>query len=545
MKRGKKIIIIVLVVAALIIVGKLIIDGSQRLPGNLDNSNLAIAEVTRGNLNVTVSGNGKAEFSEREELIAETIGEISKVNVVDGDPVKKGDVLAQIDMSDAISAKEDEIKQLKNGINIQQVNVKEKARELDEIRKTKDNITITSSYTGILSELSVRVGDNMSTDQRFGAINDNSKVKLTLQFEKGKIENLKLGHKVNVYLIDYLDKDVKTSGEVISITNSQDGGQVIADVEVILEGKDGFEAGANASFSVIANDTLVPPLRTGKIEWIDTYKLTSSESGKVKEVFVEQGDDISKGDAIFVLENKNIDLDIEKAQYVLDGAQIELDSLNEQLSRLNDDLNDLHADSLIESPIDGTVSDLDIAEGDDIKVGKVIAVVSTYSKVMIPIQIDELDITQVKVGQSAEVTLDAFERKTFVGTVDKVAIEGLNNMGIGSFEVVIRLSDSDSEEIKPGMSANVEILVSEKADTLLLPIEAVRKIDGQYMVNIVKRDVIEGTDINQEDMIPVKVGLVSDSFVEILEGLSEGDEVIIAGQGPNYDNMMMPGMYIE
>lgn len=547
MKRTKKIIIIAIAIAVLLLIGKIIIDASRNLPGEFDSSNLAIAEVIRGDLKVTVSGNGQAEFSEKKEIFTHASGEISRVNVADGDYVIKGDVMAEMDLSDIISAKEDEIKQLKNKIDIQNLNVKEQARNLDDIRNTKESITVTSPYSGILSELTVRVGDNMQTDQRFGAINDNSKVKITLPFDKNKITTLESGHRVYVYLIDFLDKDVKTLGEVVSITNSQDGGQVIADVEVVLDGKEGFEAGANASFSVLAHDTVVPPLRTGKIEWIDSHTLISSERGRVKEVLVEQGDEISKGDAICVLENKNIDLDIEKAQYALEGAQLELDILNEQLNRLKEELEDLIADSLIEAPINGVVSNLFIEEGDDIKAGTSIAVVSSDSELVIPVEIDELDIAEVKEGLPAEITLDALGRQIFEGTVDKIAIEGINKWGVGSFEVVIRLSESDSKRIKPGMSANVEIIVSEKADTLLLPIEAVRKIDDLYMVNLKRTELTESPNAvpsAADNMVPIKVGLVSASYVEILEGLSEGDEVIITGQGPNYD-YMMPGFYVE
>lgn len=542
MKRGKKILIIVIVIVALIVVGKLIIDASKKNSSDLGTSNLATAEVTRGSLKVTVSGNGKVEFLEREDLVAKTIATVSKVNVSDGDFVKKGDIIAQIDMSDIISAKQDELKILKNRIDLQQVSVKEQVRSLDEIKRIKDNTTVASDYTGILSEFTIRAGDNVLEDQRYGAIKDNSKVKLTLPFEKSQIANLKIGHRVNIYLIDYLDKDVKTQGEVVSIKNSQDGGQVIADVEVVLDLKDGFEAGANASFSVMVNGIVIPPLTTGKIEWIDTYTLNSKEKGRVKEVFVEQGDEITKGDIIFTLENKNIDLDIEKAQYALEGAQIELDNLNEQLRRLNNDLDDIIAESFIESPFDGRVSNLEIKQGDDTEIGTIIATVYSNAELVVPIQIDELDITKVEVGQSAEVRLDALQDGIFTGKVDDIAIEGVNTMGIGSFEVVIQLSDYKG--IKPGMSANVEILISEKAHALILPIEAVRQVDDEYMVKIAKNDESQGADTVQEQMVLVKVGLVSDSFVEILEGLSEGDEVIIAGQEPSYD-FMMPGMYIE
>jgi HlyD family secretion protein len=260
-------------------------------------------------------------------------------------------------------------------------------------------------------------------------------------------------------------------------------------------------------------------------------------------VLKEAGEKVSKGEVILRLENKNIGLDMEKAQYSQESAQLELDNLREQLEQLKEDLEALNTDSLIQSPIDGVISNLAIEAGDQIKAGTVTAVVSNSSELVVPVQIDELDISKVKEGQSAEITLDALEGKTFTGTVDKVAVEGTNENGIGSFEVIIRIPDP--KEIKPGMSANVEILVSEKTDTLILPIEAVQKTDGEYMVmrksDSEAAEGQRGRISNRQDMVPVKLGLVSDSYVEIVEGLSEGDEVLITGQEQT-TNQMFPGM---
>ena len=90
MKRTKKIIIIAIAIAVLLLIGKIIIDASRNLPGEFDSSNLAIAEVIRGDLKVTVSGNGQAEFSEKKEIFTHASGEISRVNVADGDYVIRG-----------------------------------------------------------------------------------------------------------------------------------------------------------------------------------------------------------------------------------------------------------------------------------------------------------------------------------------------------------------------------------------------------------------------------------------------------------------------
>lgn len=548
MKRGKKLLIVGLIILAIVVVGGLARNYFNAQYAEFEKmriDNMASVKVSRGDLRVTVAGNGKIEFSEKKEITAKTAGEISRVNVKGGKQVKKGDVLAEIDLSDEVSTKSDEIKLLENRIKLQGVGVKEQSRNLDDLQETRDNTIIVAPQTGIISELFVKVGDTLYSDQRIGSIDDNNKLKLTLPFENEKVERIQTGQTVYVYLIDYLDKDIKTIGKVISVTNSQDSGQVVANVEVVLKGEEGYEAGENASFSLNANGIIIPPLRTGKLEWIDAYTLNSNGSGKVKEVLKDAGDEVLEGEPILVLENKNIDLDIEKARYNQEGAQLEYDSLIEQMNNLKEDLQKLKTDSIIEAPIDGIVSNLEFEAGDEIMAGTVFGVVSTSSGFVVPIQIDELDISKVKEGQSAEITLDALEDKTFNGIVDEIAVEGVNTTGIGSFEVVIKISDAG--EMKPGMSANVEILVAEKKDTLILPIEAVRK-SGDYYTVMKKMKETNNSDedrhdesLNGQDLSPITLGLVSDSYVEVLKGLSEGDEVVVAGQEQNM-NYMMPGM---
>ena len=605
MKRGKKLLIIGSIVVVVVVAGiftRNYLRTRFAMNARLNQDNLASAKVTRGDLKVSVDGSGKAEFSEKKDIIAKLDGEVLKVNAKDGDQIKKDDPIAEIDMEDAVATAENDIRQMESKIKLQEVTVREQSDNLTDLQDIKEQCDITAPYTGILSELTVKEGDSINKDQRIGTIDDTSQLRITLPFEKTQAEKVKSGQAVDVYLTDYIDKDVKARGKIASISNTSNGDQAITNIKVALEGKEGYEAGANASFSLMVNGTTVAPLSTGKLEWIDSHSFTSMESGKTKEVLKEAGDEVTQGEVLVRLENENVGSDIQKARTNLESAQIDLDQLKDQLEQARKNLEELKANSLLTAPMDGVVSGLAIEAGGQLKAGTVVAVVSDASKLVVPVYIDELDISKVKTGQTVEITLDALEGQTFAGTVDEVAVEGTNENGIGSFEVTVAVSDS--ENIKPGMSANVEILVSEKKDTLILPIEAVRKSDDQYMVMLKSGNEEAGTtnmpdknafnrepSVNGEtgngelpgnretdsgetetgqpdgdmktdgkaasdrktgssqqtgapassNLVTVKLGLVSDTYVEILEGLEEGDEVLISGQNGNSMQFGMPG----
>ena len=95
---------------------------------------------------------------------------------------------------------------------------------------------------------------------------------------------------------------------------------------------------------------------------------------------------------------------------------------------------------MIEAPINGVVSNLFIEEGDDIKAGTSIAVVSSDSELVIPVEIDELDIAEVR-RLPGEITLDALDAKSLKEQLIRLQSKESTN-GVGSFEVVIRLSES-------------------------------------------------------------------------------------------------------
>jgi HlyD family secretion protein len=171
------------------------------------------------------------------------------------------------------------------------------------------------------------------------------------------------------------------------------------------------------------------------------------------------------------------------------------------------------------APFNGTITQVDAKVGDEVKAGIASFRVDDLSRLLVKVEIPEVDVNRVMVGQRVELTFDAILGSKYTGTVTEVEPVGTDNQGVVNFTVTIELKDGDGE-VRPGMTAAVNIVVSEIKGVLIVPNRAVSKRSGTYMVFIMKN--------NQVTEIPVEIGSSSDIETEITRGdLKEGDMVIV------------------
>ncbi len=147
-----------------------------------------------------------------------------------------------------------------------------------------------------------------------------------------------------------------------------------------------------------------------------------------------------------------------------------------------------------------------------------IAIIQKETKPLISINLTEIDVSKVKIGQKATITFDSLPNKTFTGKVVTIDRVGTTSNNVVSYPALIQL-DTASLEIIPNMAANVSIIIETKNNVLLIPSTAIQTQAGQSVVRILKN--------GQEQQIPVEIGLQNENQTEIISGLSEGDEVII------------------
>jgi len=173
----------------------------------------------------------------------------------------------------------------------------------------------------------------------------------------------------------------------------------------------------------------------------------------------------------------------------------------------------------LEAPFNGTVTRAYPKVGDQVTSGTVGFRLDDLSQLFMDVQISEVDINRVMVGQQAELAFDAITGIIYTGEVTEVSSVGVDSGSGVDFTVRLKILDPD-EQVRPGMTAAVNIIVSEETDILTVPSRAVRLKDGNRIVYILKGGAIQE--------IEIEVGASSDTSVEVMPGdLKEGDLVVL------------------
>lgn len=180
---------------------------------------------------------------------------------------------------------------------------------------------------------------------------------------------------------------------------------------------------------------------------------------------------------------------------------------------------------IITAPVSGTVDNITIVPG-MILAGSSsgattssnrVAVVTSEGNPLATFNVSEVDVSRVKQGQKATITLDSISGKTFTGRVLSVDKVGTVSSGVTNYLVVVGF-DKDATEVLPNMAATANIVVESKDDTLLIPAEAVQTLGEINTVRVLRNGKVNG--------VRIEVGLSSETQIEVTSGLSEGDVVI-------------------
>ena len=173
----------------------------------------------------------------------------------------------------------------------------------------------------------------------------------------------------------------------------------------------------------------------------------------------------------------------------------------------------------VAAPFAGTITQIDSKPGDQISPGTLAFRIDDLSRLLVDVQVSEIDINNVQEGQDVVVTFDAIPGKEFHGVVSEVAPVGTSLQDVVDFIVTVELTDPE-ETVKPGMTAAVNIAVSQLEDVLLIPNRAVRVLDGKRVVYILKNGV--------PTPVEVSLGASSETNSQVVEGdLQEGDLVVL------------------
>jgi HlyD family secretion protein len=172
------------------------------------------------------------------------------------------------------------------------------------------------------------------------------------------------------------------------------------------------------------------------------------------------------------------------------------------------------------APFDGAITDVISKPGDQVSPGTPAFRMDDLSHLWVDVEVSEIDINQVLVGQPAILTFDAILAKEYHGEVVEVSLVGNEMAGVVNFKVTVELTDADAD-VRPGMTAAVEIVVSQLDEALLVPNQAVRVVEGQRVVYVLGEN-------GQLESVVITLGPSSDRYSQILEGdVHPGDLIVL------------------
>lgn len=177
----------------------------------------------------------------------------------------------------------------------------------------------------------------------------------------------------------------------------------------------------------------------------------------------------------------------------------------------------------LRAPFDGVVTTVLANPYDQVSSLTPILILADLSSYRVDVEVDEVDIGRIRVGQEARITLDALPGVELPGRVEEVALSPTTAQGVITYRVRLRLTDLGKADLRPGLTANARIITGRASGVLIVPRRAVRLgQDGQPYVE----KVLPGKELER---VPIQLGVESAEVAEVVSGLEEGEAIFVRG----------------
>ena len=495
--------------------GVFLLRPQQAKPASVD-ANYTEAAPERRDVTNTLSGTGTLNPANTYTVKSLVDGKVLTGTIEEGDIVEESNVLYTIDSSDASTNFE------KAEIAMQQAQ-----RSYD---KVVDRQYVRAEVAGVVSSLKVTKGDEVTSGQEVAVIRDSSRMLLTLEFPAADAANFSVGQSAAVTLdgtFEQLDGTVTS----VSGTDALSAGNLLTrTVTITVKNAGGLTTAQAATASING----VSSIGSATFAYQAERTLTAQASGTVTSINVQEGSEVAKDDIILGLSGDDLTESIQSASESLRSAEISMQNLQDTMNNYT-----------ITAPISGTIIEKDDKVGDAVKTGVTLCIVYDLSYLEMSINVDELQISSISVGQQVQITADAVPDKTYVGTVTRVSMKGASNGGTTTYPVSIRIDDTDG--LRPGMNANAEIVVAEAKNALVVPNAAV--VRGSYVLVTKDSPSAANADTTMEApegfvYVPVKTGVSDDDYTQIVSGIQEGDTIGYDPSSVSSDSYYDNGGYI-
>lgn len=544
-------------VFAIAILGVAVLPGCRARSNSISSSSTETVSLQRGNITAVVGATGTVRSNQYAIVGWQTSGKVEKVPVKLGQTVQAGDVLASLDPTslaqNIIQAKVDLINAQNALVDLQKpqpLQVAEAEKALKDAQTTLDDLMNPSALAIAQAETNLKNAqtalDNLMNPDQVAVTQaeqavldaqtavDNAQTGVDrLHYPRGTDTQIKAAQAAYVLAqseVDRLQKVYQQTHGDPSVDPVK--AQALSALETAKSKRDRALANFNWfqepwSASDIQDKTAA--LATAQARLADAQNtLDTLKNPTAQDIQLAQAHIADLQDVLNTLKNPT-PTDIELAKQRVTDAQDTLDKakngptaddLTIAQTRITVAQATLNQAQLV-APFAGTITQIQVLPDDMVAPGQVAFRIDDLSTLYVELQVSEIDVYQIQIGQPVSVTYDAIPNQEYSGTVSNIGLVGTPIAGVVNFPVTVQLTNVDSA-VKTGMTAVANVIISQVNNVLQVPNRAIQTKDGNKFIYVWRAS--EKSYVS----VPVKVGLASDTMTEInSDALNEGDQILV------------------
>lgn len=446
--------------------------------------------VTRGSIQSMVEGSGTTKAKDS-ATVTPGSGTILELFVQEGDQVTAGQQLYRMDDTTA-----------RDAVTEAQKSVDNCNKELQAVYDKIAELSITAPHAGNLREVAdLKVGDTVNEGDTIATLVNDTKLRLSLYYSYAYEGDIKVGQTAQISIPAIMAPVTGKVEQINKVRFVSPEGATHFEVVLVLDNPGTLAEGMDASAGLTAADgTPIYPYQNGKLEYYESTKITAKATGPVERVSLLDYGDVKAGQLLVQLGAKDTDEEIASKENALKAAQEKLEEATKELEKYN-----------AVAPIDGTVLQCSLTEGQEVSSGQGITIADT-SQMIIEIQVDERNARYIKAGMMVDINQYG---TPYVGIVESVSMTASGENGVASIPAVVTVDNYDGSMI-PGTYAEYSFVASESEDCLTVPVQAVKYVSfaNVQLPETLDADPSAGMDDGMMDDGMMDDGMVDDGMVD-------------------------------
>ena len=455
--------------------------------------------VTRGSIQSMVEGSGTTKAKDS-ATVTPGSGTILELFVQEGDQVTAGQQLYRMDDTTA-----------RDAVTEAQKSVDNCNKELQAVYDKIAELSITAPHAGNLREVAdLKVGDTVNEGDTIATLVNDTKLHLSLYYSYAYEGDIKVGQTAQISIPAIMAPVTGKVEQINKVRFVSPEGATHFEVVLVLDNPGTLAEGMDASAGLTAADgTPIYPYQNGKLEYYESTKITAKATGPVERVSLLNYGDVKAGQLLVQLGAKDTDEEIASKENALKAAQEKLEEATKELEKYN-----------AVAPIDGTVLQCSLTEGQEVSSGQGITIADT-SQMIIEIQVDERNARYIKAGMMVDINQYG---TPYVGIVESVSMTASGENGVASIPAVVTVDNYDGSMI-PGTYAEYSFVASESEDCLTVPVQAVKYVSfaNVQLPENLDADPSAGMDDGMMDDGMMDDGMMDGGMVD--DGMMDGGMV--------------------